>query len=1401
MKKLLLLIAVALLTSIATMAQPRSEQQAIQIAQDFFAKSSKKKAPRLSAVPQQKVTQQIRKKVASAKKAPAQHSSCYIINDEANNRFVIVSADERMYQILGYSDNGCFEAETAPEGLLFMLGEYDGQFEEIQGEFIATSNEVSEVSTTPIEPLIKSTWGQGYPYNIYCPENKKYATGEKSATGCVATAMAQVMNFYKYPQKGQGGTYSFITNSQATRLTVNFDDLKFNWENIKDHYNESSTAAEREDVAKLMYACGVSVSMDFGDDKNNSSGALQYNIAYAFIHHFGYNKNTFYCERKYYDDKGWKATIEKELNEGRPIVYCGFGTGGHCFILDGHDGNGLYHFNFGWNGKQDGYFHTDIINPGTYNFSYRQSMICGISPSEIGPEEGVFYSETFNFSTLSFNVGSSSRASFSPICYSSSTTIADDHNGYFQGYLGIGIFNEKWEYISSLYETKTDKLTLGQGYEISQAITFPSSTFKEGTSFYIAPYVRANGSQVPTKIRTLNGLNDWYYASVKDGKITLVLMGGPEHIILPIETGDYHASANNEEYVWDINVWQDNNDASKYWFSDLDPIVGEKGFTYASGWNKVYGLANEEHTQILIPTNQVIGSNIRLGSISGGSNIIVILKEIDKKMYISGIDGIWGSSLTSEIGENVSVTELSRFQFTTIKFGKKTEPDVKVETPQIDVTEDGTLRIRCATEKAEIYYTLDGSTPNTNSTKYVSPVPLDGNFVIKAIAESENKTSDITEYKVNIFKVETPTLHQEGNDISLACATENATIYYSLDGSMPSTKYVSQITLSQSCIIKFIAKRDNYNDSEQVEMSVIYPPTPNPSDDEILIADNIAGQLSSRISEEEKASVLRLTITGEINGTDVVFIREMSLKNNLTDLDLSATTIVEGGEEYEPITHAVTKKRIVGEYMFEDCKNLISIVLPSNTIKIENNAFERCTSLKELNVPEACTEIEGFVFSQCTNLEVINISKSINKINDLAIYGCPNLQSINVSKDNSWFTSVDGILFSLDKTTLLRYPEGKAETKYSIPEGVTSIHNEAFDHALFMEVDIPQTVTSIGSSTFENCKNLQSVLMPESVRTLGDNAFSGCTSLNDIVLSSELTEIKSFTFSRCVNLKEILIGKKVNSISPLAFYLCSSLQKFNVDEENVYFTSMDGVLFSKDITTLVKCPMALYKEDYYVPNGVKTINDEAFASCKNISRFFFPKSLISIGASAFENCSMSSIALPQSVVTIGDNAFSGCSLLETFAIPENVSEVSSFMLNRCKNLSYLYIPENVTAINGWAFANNESLSIINSQIKDIEKVNVTDDAFEKIPNDCTWRVPAGGAKGTPDYDKYARKYMEQPWWVKTWNIIIDTPVGINDMKNKISKDDIWYTLQGTRLDHQPTQRGIYLHGGKKVTVK
>ncbi|MBQ7571325.1 MAG: Spi family protease inhibitor [Bacteroidaceae bacterium] len=236
MRKLLLIIAV-LLSSIGMFAQPRSEEQARKIASEFFGKKPQRKAPMLSVVPQQKVSQTIRKKVASAKNALAtQTSSCYVINDEANNRFVIVSADERLYEVLGYSDNGCFDAEEAPDGLFFMLDEYNRQYDLVNALGSTQVAYKAPDYAIPIAPLLSTKWGQGDKYcNTYWMQCPQY-NGDNCLSGCVATAMAQVMAYHKYPDSGMGGSVSYTT-SKGIYQYMNFDSQHFDWSKMRDTYD------------------------------------------------------------------------------------------------------------------------------------------------------------------------------------------------------------------------------------------------------------------------------------------------------------------------------------------------------------------------------------------------------------------------------------------------------------------------------------------------------------------------------------------------------------------------------------------------------------------------------------------------------------------------------------------------------------------------------------------------------------------------------------------------------------------------------------------------------------------------------------------------------------------------------------------------------------------------------------------------------------------------------------------------------------------------------------------------------------------------------------------------------------------------------------------------------------
>lgn len=1449
---------VALLLCLCIQAQHRSEQEAIQIAQEFFAKKQMNKAPRLSVVPQQKVSQQIQRRVASAKKAPNKNQSFYVVNDKENNRFVIVSADERLYKILGYSDNSCFEPENAPDGLMELMVGYNSEYNYvINNPQTSFTSFPKKESANPIKPLIKSKWGQISPFNYHCPLSSQ---GSKSVSGCVATAMAQLIYYHGRPSQGQGGLERYTTRSTNTLQSLNFDTLTIDCTKMKetyDHYYDDNgkyqiaperTDEEKNETAKLMHACGVSVFMDY----NTSSGAFPSDVPYALIKHFGYNPTIICVRRECYSNEEWNNMIIEELKAGRPVLYGGQDGeyGGHEFIIDGINDDGLYHFNFGWYGDDDGYFSIDAIDPDIYKFRLDHDMVIRVTPQFVEGERDNIYFNQFSLKSTA-NVGDSYKINLSFKLYSNQI---NSQSFNFDGNVGVGVFDKDWNLINKLYEFDADKLgyynkQLMQPQKVywpdfyddsgllTSYIYFPESVFgADGTQLYIAPYAVINSTVV--RGRTLNGDKNWYRSTTQNGKIIFEsnkLI--PEPPVPPIEyedvpdwlVGAYNVSAlddiNQKTAVWQVSLLKDEEDPTKCWFYDIDGVLKEKGFS--ASINKVSGFMCKDG-KIRIPTNQIIGDDYWLRNYQSTDSILVEISKFNQSMDISNAWGV-SSKSTEEI--------LSRY---TKSHFILTVPEDTIAMPIINVDDNHRMSISCTTKDVIIKYTFSkhGEEPTNNSTTYNRIVTLEKNGIIKAIAFKDEQSSAISTFNVNSFKVETPKIHQEVNHVTFTCATDGATVYYDWDGK---THQTGSLDIKKSGVIKVYAEKEDFIISDVKEQSLEYTPDPipGPTPDVLIIANNEAGKLSTRISDSEKLSATRLTISGEINGTDIIFIREMFYEGKLTDLDIENATIVSGGDAYDTMINAVTKDNIVGKYFFENCEQMISIKLPSSAVKIEGGAFSGCKSLKKLDIPVSCVEVESMIVSSCDNLEEVNLSDAVQIFPGLAVYSSKNLMKINASEGNQYFKSVGGVLFSKDGKILVRYPMGKQDVNYTIPEGVVTIGKDAFDNAKIVSITIPGTVTSIESSAFENCKYMQTLTIPNSVKTIQGYAFSGCEKLDNVTLSSEVSSLESFTFSSCNNLRKIYIGANVNNIDKLAFYNCQSLQEFEVDENSSFFTTQSGILYTKDMQELVKCPMALYAEEYIVPNGVKAIRAEAFATCTNIKRFYLPETLTSIGECAFENCEMASIIIPQSVSIIGKSAFNNCVYLESLVLPEGINTIQDMTLHGCKSLSYVYIPVNVKEFGMWAIADCPSLTMINSQIKDIESVIVhydsnekIYDSFEGIPDDCIWRVPAGGAKGSPDYDKYAKSYRElqiqkDGWFVKTWKIIIDDTSGIDDIaatNNGITWNDgkltiqpssngiiRIYTINGTLIQcinaergatyQVELPRGMYIMNNKKIVIK
>lgn len=319
----------------------------------------------------------------------ADFSNFYVFGGE--NCFVIVSADDCVKPILGYSDENPFGTDAMPENVYGWLKDYDNQIQIAADSKLAASEEIrsewqnlkdgkspTTKSTVIVGPLIQTRWNQNSPYNNNCPKVGSTST----YSGCVATAMAQVMKFWNYPTQGVG-SHSYVWNGQ--NLSADFGATTYDWNNMTNTYNNSSTPIQKQAVATLMYHCGVSVEMNYGTD---GSGAQSGDVPAALIGYFNYSPSASFESRDSYSDEDWKALLRSELDEARPLFYSGGNTSsGHAFVCDGYRDDDYFHFNWGWAGSKDGYYMMDHLTPGTGGagsgagtYNLRNAIVAHVEP-------------------------------------------------------------------------------------------------------------------------------------------------------------------------------------------------------------------------------------------------------------------------------------------------------------------------------------------------------------------------------------------------------------------------------------------------------------------------------------------------------------------------------------------------------------------------------------------------------------------------------------------------------------------------------------------------------------------------------------------------------------------------------------------------------------------------------------------------------------------------------------------------------------------------------------------------------------------------------------------------------------------------------------------------------------
>ena len=304
------------------------------------------------------------------------------------------------------------------------------------------------------------------------------------------------------------------------------------------------------------------------------------------------------------------------------------------------------------------------------------------------------------------------------------------------------------------------------------------------------------------------------------------------------------------------------------------------------------------------------------------------------------------------------------------------------------------------------------------------------------------------------------------------------------------------------------------------------------------------------------------------------------------------------------------------------------------------------------------------------------------------------VKNITVDDNNEYYSSIDGVLFNKDKTKIIRYPSGKTDNIYYIPNTVTNIESNAFYACSnLIDIKIPSSVTSIGQDAFYNCISLTSIEISSSVTSIGKRAFNGCTSLTSIEIPSSVISIENYAFYDCTSLVSIEIPSSIISIGNGVFNGCTSLTSINVDSRNQYFTSINGVLFNKE--KIIRYPAGKIEKNYIIPSSVTSIGDYAFEDCKNLISIEIPSSVTSIGDHAFEDCeNLISIEIPSSVTSIGYAAFYDCTSLTSIEIPSSVTSIGDLAFYYCTSLTSIEIPSSVTSIGDWAFRDCKSLTSI-----------------------------------------------------------------------------------------------------------
>ena len=1042
---------------------------------------------------------QLVKERARTRGAESTSPAYYVFNAEANGGFAIIASNDQMPEVLGYAEQGHLNLAQVPDNVKWLLDYYEGIAKSLK-KSSARGHRAGTRSTserTELVPLLNTKWNQNGIYQEQCPD----ISGTKTLTGCVATAMAQVVNFFQWPLNSVREVVGYTSNKDDAEKKKDLPSLparKFNWFNMTN-----------DDIAWLMRYCGQSVLMDYKTDESTSSPS---SIPGALISVFNFSKGVDLVDRKEFTDEEWEQALYHEIELGRPVIYSGFkNKKGHTFVLHGYK-NGQFYINWGWGGNLDGYFALTSLTPGDNDFTEDQNAVVGIQPAS---NNDISYEEKQEIGFREVHVEHQGQLA----------TLLPESERYLISRLKVtGEIGGKD--IEVIRDMSNDKYGNGNQGRLSK-LDLSEARLVGGEKFNILNLVYDTKDDVLTD------------ATFSDC-ITLT------NVILPQTLTEIGYSAFFNTSLTSIVIPKTVTTLSGDAFNvpTLNSIQVEEGNpNYYSQNNAIY----EKATGKLVRGCRASGIPEGVTEIGNAAFRDADLEKIilPKSLKKFGKQSFCENGKIKDIYIPASIEEMGDYAFDNCNLQTIT---VDNDNPVFDSRDNCNAIIETATN------TLLQASNGTSVIPASVTGLANGAFArlnIKSIDIPQTVTNfglDLFSYsKTSIFHVHYPepieipanafNIIENGQVANLI--RENARLIVP-DGTK--AKYAAATGWKVFGMGSYkIIEESEYNASRQFTVTLTE-----------------AGTLETTLTQDTKDIVEELTVKGPINGRDLQCLKGLCGQFGvLTSINLSDATIVDGEgttanvlpegafQTTMALQHIVLPKNLtaIGSFAFQD-SGIEELVLPATVKELGRDIFYYARNLKALSVESGNTEFDSrdncnAIIETASNTLRIGcantvVPNGIKALGQMAFSGIPSLKEVKLP---SGLTSIGWATFwadtELSKVTLSESVTDIGESPFGGCERITSLVIDAKN----TKYDSRNNCNAIiETATDKLIQGFATTKIPEGVKTIATAAFRSLASLTEIEIPASVEKIEPEAFLYCNQMTKVISHiKKPFAVSSMVF--------------------------------------------------------------------------------------------------------------------------------------------------------------------------------------------------------------------------------------------------------------------------